>query len=83
MARQSLLRISLIILGTVLSINPAFSQKDLNESLLLASPGTIAGNPELSAHMNTLAEAAISDHCAACHGTDLKGKTGVPNLVDE
>ena len=82
MARLTLPRISLLILVTLLSINPAFSQSDLNEALLLASPGTIAANPELSAHMNTIAEAAISEHCAACHGTDLTEQTGVPNLVD-
>jgi cytochrome c oxidase cbb3-type subunit 3 len=58
------------------------AQSDLNERLLLASPGGIAADTELSTHMNTLAEAAASQHCAACHGADLQGKEGVPNLVD-
>lgn len=58
------------------------AQPDLNERLLLASPGTIAADAELSSHMNTLAEAAASQHCAGCHGADLQGKEGVPSLVD-
>lgn len=58
------------------------AQTDLNERLLLASPNAIAADAELSAHMNTLAEAAVEQHCAACHGADLQGQVGVPNLVD-
>lgn len=32
--------------------------------------------------MTTLAEAAVARHCAACHGSDLTGRKGVPNLTD-
>ena len=58
------------------------AQRDLGEALLLASPETIQADAELKSHMDFLAENAITEHCAVCHGTDLTGKTGVPNLVD-
>ena len=58
------------------------AQPDLNERLVLASPDVIAVDAALNSHMETLAQAAINEHCAACHGADLTGQTGVPNLVD-
>lgn len=61
---------------------PLQAQSDLNERLLLASPGTIAADTGLASQMNMLAEAAVSQHCAGCHGADLQGKEGVPSLVD-
>lgn len=54
----------------------------LNEQLLLASPTTISANSELTAHMDVLAETAINEHCSSCHGSDMTGQLGVPNLVD-
>ncbi|MDG2177014.1 MAG: hypothetical protein P8M72_12920 [Gammaproteobacteria bacterium] len=59
-----------------------FAQRDLGEALLLASPDSIQADAGLKSHMDSLAEEAITEHCAACHGSDLTGKTGVPNLVD-
>lgn len=73
---------SMLFLLCCLGSFPLQAQADLNERLLLASPGGIVADAELSAHMNTLAEAALSQHCAGCHGTDLQGREGVPNLVD-
>jgi hypothetical protein len=58
------------------------AQQTLDERLLLASPDTIAADAALDAHMTALAEAAVASHCAGCHGADLQGRTGVPNLVD-
>lgn len=58
------------------------AQDDLNEQVLLASPNTLAAEPALAAHVTMLAEAAVTQHCAACHGADLQGQNGVPNLVD-
>tara|TARA_R110000824_G_scaffold52692_4_gene146154 strand:+ start:90865 stop:91566 length:702 start_codon:yes stop_codon:yes gene_type:complete len=55
---------------------------DLSERLLLASPETIRAETDLHSYMNNLAETAINEHCAACHGADLTGDTGVPDLVD-
>jgi len=58
------------------------AQTSLDDRLVLASPDVIAADPALTGHMNTLATAAITEHCAACHGADLTGRIGVPNLVD-
>lgn len=60
----------------------AVAQRDLDEALLLASVETIQADAELGVHVQALAQAAIGEHCAACHGADLTGRVGVPNLVD-
>jgi cytochrome c oxidase cbb3-type subunit 3 len=52
------------------------------ERVVLASPYAIAADAEAAQFVQTTAEKAIADHCAACHGADLQGKPGVPNLVD-
>ena len=61
---------------------PAWAQNPLAESLLNASPETIRANPELLSYMNSIAETAITENCASCHGADLTGSGAVPNLVD-
>jgi cytochrome c oxidase cbb3-type subunit 3 len=58
------------------------AQDALHERLLVASATTIGDEPELLALATTLAETAINDHCAACHGATLEGRKGVPSLVD-
>jgi cytochrome c oxidase cbb3-type subunit 3 len=50
--------------------------------VLNASPYVIAADPELEAFVTTTAETAIAAHCVECHGADLTGRPGVPNLVD-
>jgi cytochrome c oxidase cbb3-type subunit 3 len=52
------------------------------ERVVLASPYAVAADAEAAQFVQTTAEKAIADHCAACHGADLRGKPGVPNLVD-
>lgn len=54
----------------------------LRERLLVASHSTIEAEPALMELMTSLAETAIDEHCAACHGADLEGRDGVPSLVD-
>ena len=58
------------------------AQGDLDQKLLLASPDAIQADAALTSRMQALATGAINDHCAACHGADLTGQLGVPNLVD-
>jgi len=60
----------------------AWAQNDLEGLLLNASPETIQANPDLLTYMLGLAEPAIAENCASCHGADLAGGPGVPNLVD-
>ena len=42
----------------------------------------IPSEPELLSYANSLGASAYASHCASCHGADLKGKKGVPNLSD-
>ncbi|MBN4075345.1 MAG: hypothetical protein COA71_08065 [SAR86 cluster bacterium] len=80
--RKSLASI-LCLSALCLSALPAWAQDNaLAERLLLASPETIQANPDLLSYMNSLAEPAIANNCASCHGADLTGGEGVPNLVD-
>lgn len=56
--------------------------REMDERLLLASPNTIEADSALLDYMTALAEPAYSAHCASCHGADLAGREGVPNLAD-
>ena len=60
----------------------AQSQDNPAERVLNASPYAIAVDAELSEFVRVTAAAAIGEHCASCHGADLTGKAGVPNLTD-
>ncbi len=60
----------------------AQSQDSPADRVLNASPYAIAADEELSDFVRVTAEAAIGEHCASCHGADLTGKPGVPNLTD-
>lgn len=68
--------------AAILACHAGFAQSDLDDRLVLASPDVIAATPALKARMESLAQSAIAEHCAACHGADLTGRIGVPNLVD-
>jgi len=61
---------------------PLSAQESAEQRVLNASPYAIAVDAELGAFVRATAEAAVGEHCAACHGADLQGKAGVPNLVD-
>jgi cytochrome c oxidase cbb3-type subunit 3 len=76
-----LLRKILVMMVCVFTF-PAWAQNPLAESLLNASPETIRANPDMLSYMNDLAETAIVENCASCHGADLSGSGAVPNLVD-
>ncbi len=60
----------------------ALAQGSAAERILNASSYTIAAEEELSEFVRVTAEAALDTHCASCHGGDLTGKPGVPNIVD-
>lgn len=80
--RQTGLFIILALLGLVLRVAPATAQGTVDDRLVLASPEAIQADAALQARVQTLAQTAIADHCATCHGPDLAGAVGVPNLVD-
>jgi len=78
--RSTLLGSLLLLLAAAPALVQA--QEDLRERLLVASATTIGNEPDLLALTNQLAETAITEHCAACHGATLEGAKGVPSLVD-
>ena len=55
----------------------------LGRRLILASPDSIPSQPELVAWSERAGKNAYTEHCASCHGADMKGNQhGVPNLSD-
>ncbi len=54
----------------------------VQERVVLGSPYAIKADPEADAFVTATAEKALAEHCSSCHGADLQGKAGVPNLVD-
>lgn len=52
------------------------------DRILRASPATIDADAALRDWMTLKAEESAAQHCAACHGPDLRGGTGVPDLLD-
>jgi cytochrome c oxidase cbb3-type subunit 3 len=64
-----------------LQTQPA-SSSAVAERVVIGSPYAIKADPEADAFVTATAEKAIDEHCASCHGADLHGMPGVPNLVD-
>ena len=60
----------------------AHAQETPEVRILNASPYAIAADAELSAFVRETAQAAVAEHCAGCHGADLSGAPGVPDLTD-
>ena len=54
----------------------------VEERVVIDSPYAIRADAEADAFVAATAEKAIAENCAGCHGADLHGKPGVPNLVD-
>lgn len=52
------------------------------ERVISGSPYAIKADAEADAFVTAAAENAIAAHCASCHGADLRGNPGVPNLLD-
>ena len=71
-------------LATALGGGPAYAQSERSvaERVALDSPYAISADPEEAQFVQAAAEKAIAQNCASCHGLDLHGKPGVPNLVD-
>jgi cytochrome c oxidase cbb3-type subunit 3 len=56
--------------------------RTLAERIAVDSPYAIMAHDDEAAFVEAAATKAIAEHCAACHGADLKGKRGVPDLTD-
>lgn len=50
--------------------------------VLNASPYSIRADAELTEFVNATARAAYAANCEGCHGADMQGGPGIPNLVD-
>lgn len=61
----------------------ATQQAELATTLLNASYYSVLQNPALKAFVKAKADPVLQKECTGCHGADLKGRRGVPNLVDE
>lgn len=61
---------------------PVHLSSSLASRLLNASPAMVKADAELTALATELAEPVIAENCSTCHGANLKGKVGVPNLTD-
>jgi cytochrome c oxidase cbb3-type subunit 3 len=52
------------------------------ERVVVASPYAIKADAEADAFVTATAEMAFAENCASCHGADMRGKPGVPDLTD-
>jgi len=52
------------------------------ERVAAASPYAIKADAEADAFVTATAEKAYAANCAGCHGADMHGKAGVPDLTD-
>lgn len=52
------------------------------ERVVVGSPYAIKADAEADAWVTSTAQTAIAANCASCHGADLHGKAGVPDLLD-
>ena len=52
------------------------------ERVAAASPYAIKADAEADAFVTATAEKAYAGNCAGCHGADMHGKAGVPDLTD-
>jgi cytochrome c oxidase cbb3-type subunit 3 len=70
----------------VLALNVATAQTSrtpsVAERVVGASPYAIKADAEADAFVTATAEKAYAQNCASCHGADMHGKTGVPDLTD-
>ena len=52
------------------------------ERVVSASPYALKTDAEAAAFVTATAEKTYAQNCASCHGADMHGKPGVPDLVD-
>lgn len=52
------------------------------DRVVIGSPYAIKADAEADAFVTATAEKAYAQNCASCHGADMHGKAGVPDLTD-
>jgi cytochrome c oxidase cbb3-type subunit 3 len=68
--------------AVVLGSAAAQAAPTVAERVVIGSPYAIKADAEADAFVTATAEKAIRESCAGCHGADLHGKAGVPDLTD-
>jgi cytochrome c oxidase cbb3-type subunit 3 len=58
-------------------------QHRMDARLLRADPDVILKDASLVRYAEAIAKPAYAKDCASCHGPDMKGKKGVPDLTDK
>lgn len=66
----------------VFTIATAQAASTVAERVVIESPYAIKADAEADAFVTATAEKALAQHCTSCHGADLHGKPGVPDLTD-
>jgi len=68
------------VLALVASANA--NAQAVAERVVIGSPYAIKADAEADAWVKSTAEKAYAANCASCHGADMHGKAGVPDLLD-
>jgi cytochrome c oxidase cbb3-type subunit 3 len=73
-----------VVAALVLVIQHRRQREQLQYRLLATMPDATAADPSLVAFATQEAKPLYAQHCAVCHGPDLRGRTdlGAPNLAD-
>lgn len=58
------------------------AHRSVAERVAVDSPYAAMHDAEEAAFVEAAAKKAIAEHCAACHGPNLEGRPGVPDLTD-
>ncbi len=76
---------AILLAGAAVAAAARLVQRELIEYRLLAGmPDEVAGDPTLEWYAIAQARPLYAQHCAACHGADMRGnpKLGAPDLTD-
>jgi cytochrome c oxidase cbb3-type subunit 3 len=82
MKRHTVLAFGLPALAALAAAAQPAATLSVAERVVAGSPYAIKADAEADAFVTATAEKAIGEHCASCHGAQLTGQAGVPNLVD-
>ncbi len=73
-----------VAIGVVALARAQLRTERLQERLLAAFPDAVAADPSLVRFASAEAKPLYAQHCAACHGADMRGnpQLGAPDLTD-
>jgi cytochrome c oxidase cbb3-type subunit 3 len=76
--------LAVLALG-ILALRSLTATEALRRRFLMASPDRVPSDPALVRYAMNLGRRGYAQHCASCHGVDLKGdrSRGVPDLTDQ